>query len=149
MKPTSTTGSTEKPKSGPGTSLGVGVLSWASFERQCDRYGAVHLNYGLPDAASFDAAPIGTHGRLSAIIIESRPSIHLGDLVRGRAPSNTGGGEEIVLGEGELFAEPLGKKDARTIGVKPADGRADDWMDPSALYRCHNQVVQLIFTPLC
>ncbi|QDN54281.1 hypothetical protein [Streptomyces sp. S1D4-20] len=149
MQSTATTGSTTNAKSRPGTSLGAGVLSWTSFERQCDRYGAVHLNYGLPDAVSFDAAPIGIHGRLSAIIIETRPSIHRGDLVRGQAPSGTGAGEEIVLGEGELFTEPLGEKDALTIGVKPADGRADDWMAPSALYQCHNQVVRLIFTPLC
>ncbi|MEV5279651.1 hypothetical protein ACFYMW_25295 [Streptomyces sp. NPDC006692] len=143
-----TTGSTSQRKPQPSISLGVGVLSWTSFERQSDRYGAVHLSYGLPDAASFEAAPTGKHGRLSAIIIETRPSIHLGDLARGLLPSKMEADEEIVFGEGELFTEPLGRGNAQTIGVKPSDGRSDDWLDPSALYRCHNQVVRLLFNPL-
>jgi hypothetical protein len=149
MQPTTSTGSTTNPMSRPAISLGTGVLSWTSFERQCDRYGALHLNCGRPDAVSFDAAPTGTQGRLSAIIIEPRPSARLGDFARRLAPSGAGAAEEIVLGEGELFTEPLGENDAFTIGVKPADGRADHWMDPSALYQCHNQVVRLIFTPHC
>jgi hypothetical protein len=34
-----------------------------------------------------------------------------------------------------------------SIGVQPQDGREMDWMDPHALYRAHDQTVELSFEP--
>jgi hypothetical protein len=125
------------------TTLGKGTLNWFRGERICDRYGAIHLE--SPDGyAAYENAPAGTTGTIVARILQTRPSSHIGDLFRGIGPSASQVGEEIELGTGELFTyrEEGG---IPVIGVKPADGRETDWMDPRALYRCHNQTVRLEF----
>src|SRR3989442_717761 len=67
--------------------LGAGALNWHPDERRIDRYGAVHLDRNpddtTPSPVLFDAAPVGTHGRLVAVIVGTRPTFHLGDLARG------------------------------------------------------------------
>jgi hypothetical protein len=31
--------------------------------------------------------------------------------------------------------------------LEPDDGRRADWLNPKALYRCHEQTVRLLFRP--
>lgn len=119
--------------------LGEGVLNWPRFERVSDRYGLVNLDSGN---VQIDGPPPQTRGRLAAIILETRPSSHIGDIFAGHAPSEPETGEEITLGEGTLFRGAYG-----SVGLEPYDGRETNWLDPKALYRCHSQTVRLVFYP--
>jgi hypothetical protein len=126
--------------------LGLGQLWWPRSERQTDRYGTVFLLTG-PDADTyvpFENAPVGQRGRLVAVVVETRRSGHCGDIARSLAPTTPTVGEEITLGTGTLFTETdtdLGEPTA--VGLVPDDHRDTDWLDPRALYRCHNQTVRL------
>jgi hypothetical protein len=126
--------------------LGQGQLWWPRFERQSDRYGTVFLLTG-PDAedyVSFENAPVGQPGQLVAVVVETHRSGHCGDIARSLAPTTPTIGEEITLGAGTLFTDTdadLGVPTA--VGLAPADHRDTDWLDPRALYRCHNQIVRL------
>lgn len=126
--------------------LGQGQLWWPRFERQTDRYGTIFLCTG-PDGAdyvTFESAPVGSRGRLVAVVLETRPSVHCGDLTRGLAPMTPAVGEEITLGAGTVFTEADPDTGLPTaVGLVPDDGRDEDWLDPRALYRCHNQTVRL------
>ncbi|SFQ74430.1 hypothetical protein SAMN05421810_1185 [Amycolatopsis arida] len=138
----------ESPEHAAVVELGRGQLWWPRFERQTDRYGTVLLCTGPDgeDYASFESAPVGTRGQLVAVVLETRPSVHCGDLARGLAPTTPAVGEEITLGAGTVFTETdpdTGRPTA--IGMAPDDGRDEDWLDPRALYRCHNQTVRLEF----
>lgn len=128
--------------------LGTGMLTWSRYERIGDRYGTVSLMVSpvRDDFASFtDTPPDGTVGTLAAEILETRQSAHIGDFARGIGPSTPTAGEIITLGSGALFRED--EDGMPQIGLRPADGRETDWLDPRALYRCHSQTVRLIFTP--
>jgi hypothetical protein len=116
--------------------LGEGVLNWYRFERQTDRYGSVHLQAHGGGFVSLAAAPVRTRGDLVATILETRHSLHIGDLFRGIGPNTPTIGEKITLGTGTLFVDTYDSVDS--IGVEPDDGREYDWLDPEALYRCHN-----------
>ncbi|WIV57911.1 hypothetical protein [Amycolatopsis nalaikhensis] len=77
-------------------------------------------------------------------MLETRPSVHCGDLTRGLAPTTPAVGEQITLGSGTVFTEPDPDTGLPTaVGLVPDDGRDEDWLDPRALYRCHNQTVRL------
>lgn len=129
--------------------LGQGVLSWPTAERQSDRYGSVTLfnnpGSGQLDCVTWNNVPEGATGTLVAHIVETRESHHIGDFFRGIFPSTPNPGERIVLGTGTLFRESRYGTDS--VGLRPADGRDDDWLDPRALYRCHDQTVRLEFEP--
>jgi hypothetical protein len=90
---------------------------------------------------AFDHAPLGAAGTLVAhvIAVDSHYAYDDGP-VELRAPRP---GERVVLGTGTLFAEKY--SDAPVIGVRPGDGRAENWMDPDALARCRNHLVRLEF----
>lgn len=130
--------------------LGSGVLNWHPDERRTDRYGTVHLNRNptgvTGDYVRFTAPPTGSHGTLVAVVLAVRPSSHIGDLSRGLGPTPSTVGEQITLGVGRLTVEPYRDGDTQ-IGLLPDDGRDRDWLDPDALYRCHNQFVRLEFHP--
>lgn len=126
--------------------LGEGTLGWTSAERHTDRYGAVHLNYGGKNQRDFSDAPTGASGSLSAEVTEIRDSFHLGDIFRGVGKTSPTPGEIIFLGEGKLFTEEHYEGFA-SIGVEPADGRAENWLSIEGMYRCHGNVVRLVFTP--
>lgn len=129
------------------TTLGEGVLNWSRYERIGDRYGAIHLStqpWG-ETYATWEDAPADTKGTIVAHILATRQSGHIGDIARGIGPSMPEVGEEITLGTGILFTEM--DDGVPRIGVEPDDGREHDWMDPRALYRCHNQTVRLEFRP--
>ena len=124
--------------------LGEGVLNWPSSERVSDRYGRVNIE-GERGYVSYDPALEGQTGTLTAEIIEARESGHIGDLFRGIGPVTPSAGDVITLGTGTVFlSESCG---AACIGLRPDDERESDWLDPRALYRCHNQTVRLTFTP--
>jgi len=136
--------------------LGEGKLTWSRYERIGDRYGAVWL---LADgdslSASYVPAPLdtslaGQRGSLTAHVLATRQSTHIGDLFRGFFPVTPEVGEDIRLGEGTLFAEMTDSSAAAVmaVGLRPADGREVDWLDPVALYRAHEQTVRLVFGPM-
>lgn len=131
--------------------LGTGRLTWSTHERTGDRYGAVSLmtdGDSLTQPSSyieFTDRHAGHRGTLTARIVETRDSTHVGDLFRGFFPSTPDVGDVIELGAGTLFVE---REDwAEVVGLRPDDGRDTDWLDPKALYRCHEQTVDLLFTP--
>ena len=127
------------------TVLGEGVLNWSRAERIGDRYGAIRLA-ATPwgdDYVTWQDAPAGAEGTLCALVVATRESGHIGDPFRGIGPSTPEVGDEIALGTGTLFTED--DDGVPVIGVRPDDGRDTDWMDPWALYRCHNQTVRLEF----
>jgi hypothetical protein len=147
--------------------IGEGGLNWPASERRSDRYGRVGLQRVGPMPATTEALAAGIEpgtlyptgdwillsgmeaalapGRLVAEVVETRQSGHIGDLFRGIGPSTPAVGERVVLGEGRLFFEE--EDEGWLVGLLPADGRADDWLDPRALYRVHAQTVRLYFEP--
>lgn len=148
------------------TYLGAGRLGTHSFERHTDRHGSFYLTVhgpvpgepvvatvpaGYPDGrrtVSWNGAPAGVHGTLVATVIaldnppgpDDDPCLQDEDD-RYRLPRP---GERIELGTGTLFTEddwPGGPH----IGVRPADGRKEDWMDKAALFRCGGHLIRLTF----
>lgn len=130
--------------------LGEGRLSWPPRERVSDRYGCVMLmrdGESLTDTSGYlmiDRAIARQHGTLVAEVLETRQSTHIGDLFRGFFPQTPAVGERIVLGTGRAFVERA-EWGADLVGLEPDDGRTSDWLDPKALYRCHEQTVRLTF----
>lgn len=120
--------------------IGRGVLNWRCHERITDRYGAVHLSQDRDgeELLYWSKALMGRRGRLLAIVRETRPSRHIGDFFRGFQPQRPSIGEELALGNGTVFLEHRTE-----IGLRPDDGREHDWLDPRALYRLHEQTVDL------
>jgi hypothetical protein len=130
--------------------LGVGVLNWDGSERRSDRYGFVNLftdmsmekRVNFSDRLTVQKVRLliaGRKVRLIAVVKETRKSSHIGDLFRIIFPSTPSIGEIIPLGEGLLTF-----LDDTTVGLKPLDGRKNDWLDPHALYRVHEQTVALV-----
>lgn len=137
--------------------IGHGSLTWDGGERRSDRYGSVWLmpdhissitGGGVPASLIEKSACglAGQRGELIAVITQNRDSTHIGDLFRGISPSKPEIGEIIKLGNGTIFFEtwPYG---GVVVGLYPDDGRGHDWLDPKALYRAHEQTVDLFFHP--
>lgn len=127
--------------------LGNGVLNWPPAERVGDRYGLVKL-FATPawrDVVELElhGTEEGQRGRLVAVVKETRKSQHIGDLFHGVFPEMPNTGDKIVLGEGTLFYE------GDSVGLRPDDGRETQWLDIRALYRAHDQTVDLYFEPVC
>lgn len=89
---------------------------------------------------TYDGAPAGTEGILVATIIApTRDRDWRFDPLGPPEP-----GEQVVLGTGTLFTETYGDHDGPDlIGVRPADGRDENWMDPGAMFRCKDYLVRL------
>lgn len=135
--------------------IGTGALTWDGVERRTDRYGTVtvhdsnadnepitnnsHLKFDLIEQLK------GKSGQLIAEILETRKSTHIGDMFRRIYPSTPDKGDIIELGDGRLFVRSYSW--ANCIGLEPNDGRLKDWLDPVALYRCHEQTVNIYFVP--
>jgi len=132
--------------------LGKGVLSWESPERRSDRYGTVFLMGEGANSFSTEESPIelenvpeeGQYGKLIAVVTEARRSTHIGDLFHGFIPSTPNVGEEIILGDGELFYDEQ-EHEYYPVGLKPKDGRNSFWLNSKALYKAHEQSVELYF----
>ena len=136
------------------TFLGEGVLTWRASERRSDRYGSVHLiaeglnsfstgpavSLVLPAAQGLD----GRRGELVAVVKKTRESTHIGDLFHKVFPSTPEVGQIIVFGKGSFFA--IGAPDGGlAVGLRPDDGRVTMWLNIHALYRAHEQSVELYF----
>lgn len=90
---------------------------------------------------AFDHAPLGAAGTLVAHVIANVDAYDWGDdPPELRLPKP---GERVVLGTGTLFTEQYG--DIPVIGVRPDDGRPDNWMDRDAISRCKDHLVRLEF----
>ena len=122
--------------------IGTGVLDWDREERISDRYGMVML-FDRPHpprkAIRLRRSNEGKHGRLVAVVRETREPSHVGDLFHGISPSKPTVDEIVVLGEGRLFFF------VDAVGLFPDDNRATLWLDIHTLYRVHNQTITLIF----
>jgi hypothetical protein len=142
---------------GTKTLLAHGTLSWSGTERRSDRYGEIFLDavtYALPGAdPTVTATPtynkfvanrmLNKRVRLTAKVIESRVSGHIGDLFLGIKPSQPEVGEEIDLGVGTFEQGSVEWTTAPTIRLLPGDGREVFWFDPHKLYRLHDQTIDL------
>lgn len=96
--------------------------------------------------AAFDHAPLGTAGTLVAHVIHSNATDRdreFGQRHPELRPPETG--ERVVLGSGTLFTEEYGEARAPVVGVRPDDGRTENWMDPNAIFRCKDHLVRLEF----
>jgi hypothetical protein len=78
-------------------------------------------------------------------VVETRQSGHLGDWFHGIGPTTPEQGEIILLGEGAFFSEKSEDLGCLQVGLRPADKRQEFWLDPKALYRAHDQTVELYF----
>lgn len=114
--------------------LGEGILDWPKAERISNRYGAVFLLPADPGGPGGSAirpdVPVDTDGTLSAEVLATRRSHHVGDLFRGIYPTTPSVGETITLGTGRLFVERGCDVDV-TVGLCPAERRDSDWLDPT------------------
>jgi hypothetical protein len=135
--------------------LGTGALTWDKGERVGDRYGIIYLHTMNSrgehiSAMSFDTelatklATESVRGKLIAVVKEARDSTHIGDLFRGVSPETPEVGETIELSEvGTFVMEDT--YEGKGVGIEPDHGGNAAWMDVTALYRAHEQTVELIF----
>ena len=134
-----------------GELLGRGIFTWDGVERRSLRYGSVALNdtpyneaeiverVWYPDAI---AALIGKRVLLTASVVATRDSGHLGDMALGIKPSRPEECAIIELGIGTLASEKSWD-DSPNLILLPEDGRSRFWYDPRILYRLHDQTVNL------
>jgi hypothetical protein len=136
-------------------SLGKGVLTWDGSERRSDRYGTVwlipegsnSLTHDRPKSLVIPNQSVdGDEGEIIALVEKSRDSTHVGDFTHMIFPERPEVGEIIALGNGQLFFEgaPFG---GCVVGLMPLDHRDTLWLDIRALYRAHEQSVELFFVP--
>lgn len=138
---------------------GTGIFGWAGEERRSDRYGAFALdrtgydnNGECPQAgwSEHPSALTGLQCHITVEVLETRESGHIGDFFRGIFPEKPEVGEIIDLGTGTLFVERDRMEWAvggLGVGLRPSDGRENDWLDPRKLYRLHDQTVRVTITP--
>lgn len=131
-----------------------GAVTWNSTERRSDRYGGIALQEKAVDVNNGETSPsikldafrpfLGKQARLTATVIESNESCHIGDLFRGISPSKTPVGETIDLGTGLVAGiEELPDITSLLFCRKGQEFGKTDWMDPVQLYRLHDHVVDL------
>jgi hypothetical protein len=91
---------------------------------------------------AYDRAPLGATGTLVArvIAVDARFD-HSNDPIPELRTPPPGG--RVVLGSGTLFTEQY--MGVPVIGVRPDDGRDEDWMDSYAITRCRDHLVSLEF----
>jgi hypothetical protein len=142
--------------------IGSGIFTWSAGERQSRRYGTVFLTER--DLAETVTRPVwlntdalsaleGLRVRLTAGVIESRPTTHLGDQALQVFPgSPPAAGTRIEIGVGRLFLQadedfPTEQHPTQVgIGLAPSDGRHLLWLDPAILYQLYDQTVELFVT---
>lgn len=142
---------------------GSGIFSWCASERQSGRYGAFYLacsdfratvhrdvHLDLPALHALE----GIHVRITVQVTESRPSGHGGDLFLQVFPGDPPAvGTTVKLAVGRLVLldhTGFSRDDHPTqtgIGIAPSDGRRQLWLNPSLLYRLHDQTVELTIRP--
>jgi hypothetical protein len=135
--------------------IAKGALTWNAPERRSDRYGTVYvhdlnseekkINSGSIMLNEIIKSLVNKKGTLLCEVLETRQSTHIGDLFHGVFPVTPAVGETVILGEGTLFTEE--QFNSFVVGLKPADGRTELWLDINKLYRVHEQTVNLYFQP--
>lgn len=132
--------------------IGYGILTWGGEERRGDRYGSIVLmgqNYNQdsevkPYVNAEAVSQLDTKRvRLTAKVMETRQSGHIGDLFLGLSPSTPEVGEVIELGVGVLNVGAAWEPGLTKFVLEPEDGREHFWIDPRLLYRLHDQTVEL------
>lgn len=130
----------------------IGQFNWNGLERRSDRYGGImllgaHDDWDSPaPRVSLDPLLcfIGQRVKITARVLETRNSYHVGDLSRGIYPTKPDIGWVVELGIGTVRdIEDVGGHDHLLF---QRDGRPDngpDWMDPAVLYKLHCQTVEL------
>ncbi len=118
--------------------LGCGLLSWPQNERITGRYGLIALFrpptenedglQALPWNTDALLRVTGAHGTLIAVKDD----------------------QDIILGEGELFAQS--EYGQLYVGIHPDDNRKEEWLDSSSLYKVDGYLIHrdidLYFQPL-
>ncbi len=134
-----------------GQLLAKGIFMWDAEERQTDRYGRFYMDEVSfnGDGRSvvtmhFDAIRplLGKRVRLYAVVFETRPSGHLGDMFHRITPTRPEVGEVVELGVGLLDSGTNWNGDP-DLGLIPDDGRTKWWIDPHKLFRLHDQTVAI------
>jgi chorismate mutase len=136
--------------------LGTGVLTWDKCERVGDRYGVIYLNVANSFGQEIDSSEFNStlakelagrqaRGKFVAEVKQARNSTHIGDLFHGVFPETPEVGEAITLSEVGTFVLEKNCVDDDAVGIEPDDGRATLWMNINALYRAHEQTVELVF----
>lgn len=133
--------------------IGKGILTWDGKERRTDRYGSIVLDNTNYDGnvnvePSLDMNTVadldGKKVKLTAVIVESRESGHIGDMFHGIFPSMPDVGERIEIGVGILGSESVVfGAEGTALTLEPNDGRPTWWIDPHVLYRLHDQTIEL------
>ena len=134
--------------------IGRGKLTWMKSERVSDRYGAVWLMDNDSDSLSPGPdkpqpmwfPPPDQRGQLIAHVIDAYESTHIGDSFRGIAPTTPTTGDIFILGTGRASKETV--LNINTFLITPTKPRDSDWLNPRALYNCHESIVELIWSPL-
>lgn len=129
---------------------GTGIFNWLGDERRLARYGFVALwtgNYFETEhcVVELDAEAVraleGKRVRMTAEVVETRKSGHIGDQFYEIKPTTPEMGEVIELGVGTLRLDSF--EGTLLMGLEPSDGRQELWLDPRKLYRLHDQTVLL------
>jgi len=141
--------------------IGRGVLSWDGGQRRSDEYGFVAMTPSgaeEPTEEVMEGLPIvhtellekhaGELGALVAEVLTVQGPAHIGDLAHGVIPTIPTEGERILLGIGTLTSKVVWEGGLPHIGVQPVNGRPRLKLDMVGLYRCHNNVVRLLWRPL-
>lgn len=134
--------------------VGRGKLTWMKSERISDRYGAIWLmgdndssfTTHKPEKQPLWFPPANQLGSLYARVIDARESTHIGDLFRGIEPKTPKTGDIFLLGTGTASVEPI--RNTNTFLITPTEPRDSDWLNPLALYNCHESIVELIWIPI-
>lgn len=124
----------------------TGTFTWDRCERVTDRYGSFNLYDGTRDGTLKPCK-----ARVTARVLETRESDHVGDIFRGFSPSRPDVGEEIELGVAMVRVERKRDEEGQMytkITMAPDDGRETDWIDPAKLYRLHAQTVEVTVDPV-
>ncbi len=133
--------------------VGFGIFMWDAIERRSNRYGSFFMA-DAPYDGSLTVTPrlddlmalVGKRVRVACKVVESRVSVHIGDLFLDITPTRPNVGEVIELGVAELG---LGTADdgKTSILMYPEDRSRDLWIDPRKFYRLHDQTVELYIEP--
>lgn len=130
-----------------------GIFMWDGTERRSDRYGAFYANQTSYDGAksksirpSFDQDVLkefaGTRVKLTATVMENRPSGHIGDMFLGLTPDPLPEGQTIEIGIGILGFHSA-HEGQTALELRPEDKRKIFWIDPRIFYRLHDQTVKI------
>jgi len=137
-----------------------GVFNWQRRERISNRYGGILLDQHAANVNEGESAPcvdlsalaplVGRKVRITATVLETRESYHIGDLFRDIYPSTPNVNDYVVLGRGDLIGIERDDNGCEQLIFRRESRRneASDWMDPRKLYRLHNQTVELTIIPI-